>query len=95
MNATRTDSLRNALRREVRVCFSRRGQPVWFRITKWIVLLTITWFLRRQPGLWFWLLGVAAAGLSLHLIYRIKTRAWTRPWGGWDDLEAGREPTRG
>ena len=28
------------------------------------------------------------AGLATHLLYRHKTRGWTRPWGGWKDVEA-------
>jgi hypothetical protein len=28
--------------------------------------------------------------VATHLFYRHKTRAWTRPWGGWKDVEAVR-----
>jgi hypothetical protein len=27
--------------------------------------------------------------LTLHFIWRWKTKGWTQPWGGWNDLEAG------
>jgi hypothetical protein len=26
--------------------------------------------------------------IMIHLVYRWKTHGWTRPWGGWSDLEA-------
>ncbi len=28
--------------------------------------------------------------LATHLLYRYKARGWTRPQGGWQDVEAGR-----
>jgi hypothetical protein len=43
------------LKREMRVAFSRKAQPIWFRVVKW------------------------------------KTKGWTQPWGGWNDLDAGRD----
>jgi hypothetical protein len=41
--------------------------------------------------LWAWLGGLPIIGLMVHFLYRHKTRLWTRPWGGWNDLEAARE----
>jgi hypothetical protein len=78
------------LRREVRVAFSRQAQPVWFRVTKWTVFLTISVLAWRTGHIRSWLLGGAAAGLGAHLLWRRNTRGWTRPWGGWNDLDAGR-----
>jgi hypothetical protein len=83
MNAT--------VRRELRVAFSRHGQPVWFRVVKWFcILVGIALFHDRR---WFWwaLAGLAVVGTWLHLFYRWKTKTWTRPWGGWNDLAAGRD----
>lgn len=85
------NTLNIALRRELRVCFSRRAQPVWFRILKWTCILAgIAWFHDRR---WFWwtLAGLAVTGTLLHFFYRWKTETWTRAWGGWNDLEAGRD----
>jgi len=45
----------------------------------------------RHPFFWWCVLAAVGLGLGLHLFYRWKTRAWTRPWGGWNDLAAGRE----
>jgi hypothetical protein len=80
-----------SLRRECRVAFSRCAQPVWFRVTKWTVFLTLAVIFWRQPRFWQCVLAVAGLGLGLHMFYRWKTRAWTRPWGGWKDLAAGRD----
>jgi hypothetical protein len=83
--------IRIALRREMRVAFSRRAQPVWFRVVKWTgILFGVAWFHDRR---WFWLTlaGLAAAGTGLHFFYRWKTETWTRAWGGWNDLTAGRD----
>ena len=79
-----------ALRRECRVAFSRRAQPVWFRIAKWIVYLSMAATLHGTGWFWWWIGGLPALGFSLHIVYRWKTKAWTRAWGGWNDLEAGR-----
>jgi hypothetical protein len=76
------------LKREARVAFSLRAQPLWFRLAKWIVLLGLAQRARTQPMLWRWLLGMGVAGLGLHMFYRAKTHGWTRPWGGWNDLAA-------
>jgi hypothetical protein len=75
------------LRREFRVAFSRKAQPIWFRMVKWVIFLAVT---RRLYGTrWFrlWALGGPAVGLAGHLFYRWKTRGWTEPWGGWNDVE--------
>jgi hypothetical protein len=85
------NALSSTLRREARVAFSMRAQPLWFRVTKWAVFLSLAAVFWRQPLFWRCVLAVAGLGLSLHLFYRWKTRAWTRPWGGWDDLAAVRD----
>lgn len=85
------NSLNSNIRREFRVAFSRRGQPVWFRIVKWAcIAIGIVLFHDRR---WFWwtFASLATAAILLHLLYRWKTKTWTRAWGGWNDLTAGRE----
>ena len=34
--------LLDTIKREVRVAFSRNAQPLWFRITKWVVFVGLT-----------------------------------------------------
>ena len=76
------------IQRELRVAFSLRAQPLWFRLIKWAIFIVITaryrkrWWFRYAVG--FGMIG----GLSLHLFYRWKTQGWQRAWGGWDDLTA-------
>jgi hypothetical protein len=75
----------NTIKREVRVAFSTKAQPVWFRFTKWIVFVTIA---RRLYGTkWFGIsiAGGAIVGITLHFVYRWKTQGWTKAWGGWND----------
>lgn len=83
-----------ALRRELRVAFSRRAQPVWFRVVKWMCILTGVALFHDRNWFWWTLALLAAAGLALHCLYRWKTKVWTQPWGGWNDLQAGRDLTR-
>ena len=80
----------NPIARELRVALSRRVQPVWFRIVKWITLLIVSFLLWPTPYFWWWIGGGLTLGIPVHLIYRWKTKAWTRAWGGWDDLDAGK-----
>lgn len=84
-------TLAHALRREARVAFSRRAQPVWFRILKWTCIVVGVALFHDQRWFWWTLASLAAAGTLVHLLYRWKTKTWTRAWGGWNDLEAGRD----
>jgi len=79
------------VRREFRVAFSRHAQPVWFRIIKWTVILTAAAMFYDRAAFWWSLAGWAVLGTVVHFIYRAKTIGWTRPWGGWKDLAAGRD----
>ncbi len=83
-------TLSGPLRKELRVVLSGNRSPLPFKVGKWIVSLSIA---RRLHGTrWFraWVIGLPVAGLATHLLYRHMTRGWTRPWGGWKDVEAGR-----
>jgi hypothetical protein len=78
------------IKREFRVAFSKRAQPVWFRILKWLVFLSVSAVLWNTPYFVWWLLGAFALSMSVHFIWRHKTRGWTRPWGSWNDVEAAK-----
>lgn len=82
--------MQNALKREMRVAFSTRVQPAWFRVTKWVIFLGMARALFRTRLFWRWTLGLPLLGLILHLFYRWQTRGWTRPWGGWNDVPEAR-----
>ena len=83
-------TLAQTLRREARVIFSLKTQPLWVRVLKWAVILAL--IVRYHDNAWFWpvVAIMFALSLSVHFLYRWNTCAWTKPWGGWRDLEAGR-----
>jgi hypothetical protein len=84
-------SARRTVTREIRVAFSRRAQPVWFRLVKWTVFIAFVVVFRGHPSFWRWLMAAVAVSLTAHFVWRWKTKGWTRPWGGWNDVAAGRE----
>ena len=86
----RAGTLAETIDNELRVVISKNRSPLPLRIAKWVFFLAIA---RRLYGTrWFraWVFGLPVAGLATHLLYRRMTHGWTRPWGGWKDLEAGR-----
>jgi hypothetical protein len=76
----------HTIQRELRVAFSPRAQPWWFRLIKWSLLILTT--VRYRQRWWFrYSIGFAVIGsIALHLLYRWKTQGWQRAWGGWSDL---------
>jgi hypothetical protein len=50
------------------------------------VLLGVSAILWRTAYFWVWILGALGLGVTIHLIWRWKTKGWTQPWGGWDDV---------
>lgn len=83
-------TLPESLRKELQVVISGNRSPLRFRIAKWALFLSIVWRLYGTRWFWAWVLGLPVAGLATHLIYRRMTHGWTKPWGGWKDVEAGR-----
>ena len=76
------------IKREFRVALSRRSQPAWFRVLKWTFLLGLIAASWGRPHFWVWMAAALATGLTVHFIWRWKTKGWTRPWGGWDDVRS-------
>ena len=85
-------TLNSVCRRELRaIAFSRLVRSQFgFRIIKWTCIIGGGVAFHDQNWFWLTLAGLATAGTLLHFFYRWKTRGWTRAWGGWDDLAAGR-----
>ena len=81
----------SVLKREARVALSKKAQPVWFRIAKWSVVVVFTLVYWRSIYFWLTMLVLLVVALMLHLVWRWKTKGWTQPWGGWNDLDAGRQ----
>ncbi|MFD0751623.1 hypothetical protein ACFQZS_15840 [Mucilaginibacter calamicampi] len=71
------------IKRELQVAFSKRAQPLWFRITKYCLFIFLGCMLWNGGsfGLVFSLLIIAS--LCLHFWYRYKTRGWTKSYGFW------------
>jgi hypothetical protein len=89
-NGRQQGTLSGTLRKELRVVISGNRSPLPFRIGKWIVFLSIARMLYGTRWFRVWIYGLPVAGLATHLLYRHMTHGWTRPWGGWKDVEAGR-----
>ena len=79
-------SLRDAVALELRVALSRTAQPTWVRILKWTVIVSAVVYFRRAPYFWWCVGGISVLAVSLHLLWRTKTRRWTQPWRGWNDV---------
>jgi hypothetical protein len=77
----------STFRREARVAFSQRAQPLWFRILKWAILIALGVTFWRAPLFWVCLLAAFVLSLALHYFWRWKTKGWTQPRGGWSDVE--------
>jgi hypothetical protein len=83
-------TLSETVQKELRVVSSRNRSPLPLRIAKWALFLAITRRLYGTRWFWAWVFGLPLAGLATHLLYRHKTKGWTRPWGGWKDVEAAK-----
>jgi hypothetical protein len=71
------------LKRELEVALSKKSQPVWFRILKYILLGLLVYFLWGTTLLWIALAVLLVLSLTLHFWYRYKTKAWTQNYGMW------------
>jgi hypothetical protein len=80
----------NTLKRELKVAFSKHAQPLWLRLLKWTMFVGVAVLLYRTGYFWSWIAGLPALGVVVHFLYRWKTKGWTRSWGGWRDVEAGK-----
>lgn len=74
---------KNVIKRELEVAFSKKSQPIWFRIVKYIILGVLIYLLWDSNMLWIVLLILFVLSLCLHFWYRYKTRGWTQSYGMW------------
>jgi hypothetical protein len=82
------NSFTTLVRREFRVAVSPKAQPIWFRVLKWGALIVFTVRYHSVPWFWHAVAVALVTALGLHFFYRWKTRGWSRPWGGWNDVQA-------
>jgi hypothetical protein len=71
------------IKREIEVAFSKRSQPLWFRILKYLLLGGIVYFFWGSKLLWIILLILFAFSMILHFWFRYKTHGWTKSYGMW------------
>ena len=65
------------------VAFSKRSQPTWFRIAKYVLLVFVIYFFWGTKLLWIILLALFALAMILHFWYRYKTDGWKKSYGMW------------
>ena len=76
-------SLRDTLKREAEVAFSKKWQSVPVRILKYVILLALVFIF--WSNLWFWriLIILLVISLIVHFSARYKTKGWTQDYGLW------------
>jgi hypothetical protein len=76
-------AMNKTFKRELEVAFSKHSQPVWFRILKYIVLISLIYFLWGTKWLWILLAILFVLAMFLHFWYRYETKGWTQSYGLW------------
>jgi hypothetical protein len=59
-------------------------------VLKWIAIVAGAVYFWGARYFWWWGLGLLVLSLGLHLVWRTKTKRWTQPWFGWDDVASAR-----
>jgi hypothetical protein len=78
--------LNSAIRRELRVAFSSRAQPVWFRIIKWACIFVAAMLFHNQCRFWWTFAGLAAMGNVVALFLSLENQRLDPHVGGWNGL---------
>ena len=79
-----------SIKRELRVIRNNNGSPVVQRIIKWAIFISVARKLRGSRWFRAWVGGLPIMGIAVHMFYRHKTDAWTKPWGGFKDVQGSR-----
>ena len=77
-------------KREIEVAVSKHSQPVWFRITKWVLIIAHLYFFWGSEYLFPGFLVALVFSLALHFWYRYKTDGWKKSYVLWKQHESGR-----
>jgi magnesium-transporting ATPase (P-type) len=78
------NTTKKILKKEVAVAFLKNTQPVWFRVTKYILLSIVVYFTGTQPFFWWMIAALFVLSLVIHFCYRYKTKGWTKSFGMWN-----------
>lgn len=73
--------MKRLLQTEFRVAFHKESQPLWVRITKYLLLILFVFFFWNAPYFWWIFTGLLVGAILLHGFYRYKTKGWTRSYG--------------
>ena len=79
-----------SIKRELRVIRNNNGSPVLQRIIKWAIFLSVARKLRGTRWFRAWAFGLPIMGIAVHMFYRHKTDAWTKPWGGFKEVQGSK-----
>jgi len=63
-------TLNKIVKRELEVAFSRKTQPIWMRIIKYILILALGYFLWRTHWFWITFTSLLFVSLCVHFFYR-------------------------
>ncbi len=80
--------MKDALKREAYVAV--HGQTWRFRAVKYAIIIPAVAALYAWKGAavtGWWLLAAFAAAICIHLLFRWKSKAWTRSWGPYKKLD--------
>lgn len=75
---------KRTLLREFEVAFSRKAQPLWFRLIKYVILggLFICFW---KSQLFLKIIAIIfILSLTVHFWVRYKTKSWTQSYGLWN-----------
>jgi hypothetical protein len=75
--------MNKTIKREIEVAFSKKVQPVWFRILKYVLLSGFIYIFWGAKWFWIVLIILFVCALSLHFWVRYKTKGWTKSYGAW------------
>ena len=76
--------INKTIKRELEVAFSKQSQPAWFRIAKYVVLITAIYFFGGSPAFWIIFSVLFFLAIFLHFFYRYKTNGWRKSYGLWN-----------
>jgi len=79
-----------SIKRELRVIRNNNGFPILQRIIKWAIFLSVARKLRGTRWFRAWAFGFPITGIVVHMFYRHKTDAWTKPWGGFKGVQGSK-----
>jgi hypothetical protein len=76
-------SLRNIIKREMEVAFSKNAQPAFVKVLKYLILGIVIYLLWGTKVISVILTTLFTVALAVHFWCRYNTEGWTESFGGW------------